>query len=53
MSKFICPECQAEYAVIRSEAPADREPTCEQCDHVFRDQAEGGWLRYERIDKPR
>jgi len=50
MDRFICPECRAEYTVIRCEAPADREPTCEQCDHPFRDQAEDRRLRYERTD---
>jgi len=51
MDRFICPECQAEYAVTQCEAPADLEPTCERCDHPLRDQAEAGWLRYELIVK--
>jgi len=52
MDRFICPECRAEYAVTECEAPADREPTCEQCDHPFRDEGDGGWMRYERIGAP-
>ncbi len=50
MDRFICPSCKAKYAVLRCEAPMDREPTCEQCDHPFRDQADRGWLRYQRTD---
>ncbi len=53
MSRFMCPQCQAEYAVTRSDAPADREPTCEQCDHRFPDQSGEGWLHYRRIDLTR
>lgn len=53
MDRYICPQCQAEYAITRSGAPADREPTCEQCDRRFPDETEGGWLHYERIHTPR
>jgi hypothetical protein len=49
VSTFVCPECRAEYAVVRRDAPADAEPSCEQCDHPFPDEATGGgWLHYER-----
>jgi hypothetical protein len=53
MSRFVCPECRAEYLVLRRDAPADPEPSCEQCDHPFPDEAvSGGWLHYERATAP-
>jgi hypothetical protein len=53
MVRFICPQCQAEYAVARRRAPADREPTCERCDRRFPDEKAGGWLHYWRADTQR
>jgi transposase-like protein len=53
MDRFICPQCQAEYTVTRSGAPADREPTCERCDRRFPDEKDDGWLHYARVDTQR
>jgi len=54
-TEFRCPHCEAEYKVVRVEAPAmhDRQLLCLSCASPLQNREGNFALKYFRIDAPR
>jgi hypothetical protein len=50
MDRFICPEWQADYALAKCEAPADRSRHANDATMVFPIRRRDGWLHYRCLD---
>ena len=54
-SRFNCPNCQAEYKLVRAEGdpPPDRQIVCRRCGGPFQGREGKFILKYFLVDRPR
>ena len=55
-SRFKCPNCEANYKLVRAEAgpqSLDRQVTCRSCGAPFPGREGGFVLKYFLVDRPR